>query len=101
MSRDRGLTAIAFIAPLASRPKRMYCVCKSFTFSLATLLMVSCSVLNNLPKVFVAPPAYLKYSPSENLFLSRLLVKDSVVVLIVLMPAENWPVAFTELINVC
>jgi hypothetical protein len=42
-----------------------------------------------LPKVFVAPAAYLKYSRIENLFFSREFVKDSAVLLTVFSSAEN------------
>ena len=60
---------------------------------------MSYSCLNNLLNVFVAPPAYLKYSLVENLFLSNESVKLSAELLIVVRPAENFPVAFTEFIR--
>ena len=96
-----GLTAIARIAPFASLPSLIYWVCKSLTRSRATLLIVSNSVLKNLPNVLVAAPEYLKYSPIENLFFSREFVKESVVVFTFFIVAENCPVLFMLFISDC
>ena len=41
---------IAFIAPFASRPSFIYCVCNFLTRSSDTFPIVSNSDLNNLPK---------------------------------------------------
>ena len=101
MSSVRGLTAIACSAPLAPLPIFTYWVCISFTRSRATLFNVSNSDLNSLPKVFVAAPVYLKYSLDVNLFLSKALVKDSVLDVTVRIDAWNFPVAFMLFIKFC
>ena len=77
---------------MASRPILIYWVCNFLTRSSATLPIVSNSALNVLPKVFVAAPAYLKYSRIENLLFSSELVKDSAVVLTVRSSAEKEPI---------
>ena len=101
ISRVRGLTAIACRAPLAPLPILIYWVCMSFTRSRATLFNVSNSDLNNLPKVFVAAPVYLKYSLELNLFLSNASVKDSVLDVTLRIDAWNCPVAFMLFIKFC
>ena len=99
MSNASGLTAIALIAPFASLPILIYWVCIVLTRSSATLPIVLNSVLNNLPKDLVAPPAYLKYSRVENLFRSKESVKASVELLMLVMLASNFPVALILLIR--
>jgi len=58
--------------------------------------MVSNSDLNNLPKVLVAPPAYLKYSRVENLLRSKESVNASDVLFISCKLALNLPVLLIE-----
>ena len=99
MSKAKGRTEMAFIAPLPSRPSLINCVWIVFTRSVATFSIVENSLLNSLPNVLVDAPAYLKVSPKPSLFLSRALVKDSAVVDIVLTLAANFPVALILLIR--
>ena len=101
ISSVKGLTAIACKAPFAPRPIFIYWVCMSFTRSRATLFNVSNSDLNNLPKVFVAAPVYLKYSLEVNLFFSKALVKDSVLDVTVRIDAWNCPAALMLFIKFC
>ena len=98
-SATSGLTLMAVIAPLASLPILINWVFIVFTLSRATFSIRSNSLLNSLPKVLLDAPAKRKYSPIENLFLSRAVVKDSVLLFTVVIDAANLPVALRLFIN--
>ena len=95
MFNDFGVNFIEFIAPWASRPNWTYCCCRVFTRLSTSFSIVSNSRPNIFPNVLVDAAPYLKYSLSDSLCLSRFVANCSEAVLILVIDAVHWPVAFT------